>query len=205
MKRFLSSSQVADELGMTRDALNAKIRADAFIAPDVVIGDRFQGWDPSAVAGLIIEHNPPDAEQLAAIHSELRRIAEHVRTYSGYASAGRSTFERVPRALYELAGTAETMLREVLVRRHAGDTQSAEPQRITVPLHYPPSLVLRSPPTERTCATELQRACAWIDELITRTTDGLPLGLSRRMCHKLARQRDAILVYLTPSTAEPLA
>ena len=49
MQEYQSSTQVADELGISRDALNSEIRAGRFIAPDAVVGGRFQGWSRETV------------------------------------------------------------------------------------------------------------------------------------------------------------
>jgi len=85
MRHYMSSGQVAEYLGITRDVLHARIRAREFKAPDVVIGDRFQGWSPETVEKYRQEQGGDgydcDTEGLIAVIRQIRTIAERVRTF----------------------------------------------------------------------------------------------------------------------------
>lgn len=112
----MSTAQVAEYLGITRDVLHARIRAREFKAPDVVIGDRFQGWSPDTVekyrqeqAGLGYSYDP---EGLTIVITDIRTIAERVRTYGSQLDAVADGFAwSVPQNLHVIAARLESDFR----------------------------------------------------------------------------------------------
>ena len=121
MRHYMSSAQVADYLGITRDVLHARIRAREFKAPDVIIGDRFQGWSPETVEKYRQEQGGDgyscDTEGLIAVIREIRTIAERVRTFGqGLQSPVPDGFSWVvAENLHVIAARLESALRSWLV------------------------------------------------------------------------------------------
>lgn len=119
MKRYLSTAQVADYLGVTRDALNARIRTGDFVEPDVLIGDRFQGWSTDTVeVARQKEKNGGtlrcDRVQAPLVITTIRQVAELVRAYGAtpYSADGRPRIDAsVPATLHVLAARLENELR----------------------------------------------------------------------------------------------
>ncbi|OBF77063.1 hypothetical protein A5751_23060 [Mycolicibacterium fortuitum] len=125
MKHFLSSTQVAERLGMTRDALNTKIRADAFIPPDVVVGDRYQGWSVESIEKWAESGGGDrirvDSDKLFDVVTSIRRAAERVRAFGRSPEGGNGTAIAVPSDLHMLAGRLEAEARSWLeVRDYSG-------------------------------------------------------------------------------------
>lgn len=116
MRHYMSTAQVAEYLGITRDVLHARIRAREFKAPDVVVGDRFQGWSPETVekyrqeqAGLGYSY---DQEGLTVVITQVRTIAERVRTYGSQLDGAADGFAwSVPQNLHVIAARLESDFR----------------------------------------------------------------------------------------------
>lgn len=117
MKHYLSSTQVAEHLGMTRDALNGMIRADAFISPDVTIGGRFQGWSIEAIEKWAESSDRQiqiDTDKLFGIVTSIRRAAERIRAFSRSPEGVDHTSVIVPSDLHVLAARLEAETRSWL-------------------------------------------------------------------------------------------
>ncbi|OBK01661.1 hypothetical protein A5722_31235 [Mycobacterium vulneris] len=122
----MSTAQVAEYLGITRDVLHARIRAREFKDPDVVIGDRFQGWSPETVEKYRQEHDgfgySYDTEGLTNVITQIRTIAERVRTYGSQLDNAADGFAwSVPQNLHVIAARLESDFRG----RLALDTRNA--------------------------------------------------------------------------------
>lgn len=116
----MSSAQVAEYLGITRDALHARIRARDFIAPDALIGERFQGWRATSVEKYRQQQEGIgfhcDTQGLIAVIEEIRTIAERIRTYGRQLDAAADeAFLAVPTNLYVVSARLESSLRDWLV------------------------------------------------------------------------------------------
>ena len=124
MERFLSVTDIAEQLDVSVNTLNARIRAGAFPAPDAMIGSRYQGWKASTIDTLLPPHvnQAPDAEPyvLAVGATTLRRIAEEMSAYSYGLSGVPSETRRTDRLdaenrLYALATKLERWARWLTV------------------------------------------------------------------------------------------
>ncbi|WP_033712472.1 AlpA family transcriptional regulator [Mycobacterium sp. MAC_011194_8550] len=116
MRHYMSTAQVAEYLGITRDVLHARIRAREFKAPDVVIGDRFQGWSPETVEKYRQEQDgfgySYDPEGLTIVITQIRTIAERVRAYSSQLDGAPDGFAwTVPQNLHVIAARLESDFR----------------------------------------------------------------------------------------------
>lgn len=85
MKRFLTTTQIAADLNITVNELQAQIRRGEFVAADAVTG-RVQGWLPTTIeAWKQTAKNTPltslNTDELLACAAQLSAIAETVRTY----------------------------------------------------------------------------------------------------------------------------
>ncbi len=157
MQHFLSSSQVAERLGLTRDALNAKIRTDAFVEPDVVVGGRYQGWAEETVDEFIESDGGNrvgiDAPKIFAVITSIRHTAEQVRTFGRRPrSEGRDyAYVSIPSDLHMIAGRLEGEARGWLAEFNYHNTyfdeSTCDATDITeVPVELDPVLTLVGPP-----------------------------------------------------------
>lgn len=120
MQHFLSTTEVAAELGINLSTLNSRIRAGDFAEPDGLTGGRIQGWLRSTIDEWA-NRNPTrtiiDSDAVAAIITELRRAAETIRTY-GARRTGTSNPDiiwTIPAELYTLTGRLESEIRGYLL------------------------------------------------------------------------------------------
>lgn len=112
----MSTAQAAEYLGITRDALHARIRVGEFEPPDVLIGDRFQGWSPETVekfrqkqAGIGYFY---DTQGLVTVITQIRTTAERIRTYGNHLGVAADGFTwTVPENLHVVAARLESSLR----------------------------------------------------------------------------------------------
>lgn len=204
MKHYMSTAQVADELGITRDALKAKIRANTFVAPDVVIGDRFQGWAPATIAEYAAEPNNfyCDPDGLAVLITDVRRIAERIRTFGGQAPWQPGIGTTMPMRLHQLAGTVESVLRSMVVAdERVGEYFESEKRSVParpidfVHLGCVESVVPTYPLEDDVRARELRQACQDLDGLISRLPEILTSRTTRPIGKKLAAIREEIASY----------
>lgn len=85
MKRFLTTTQIAADLNVTVNELQAQIRRGEFVAADAVTG-RVQGWRPATIEAWkqTAKNTPPtslNTDELLECAAQLSSIAETVRTY----------------------------------------------------------------------------------------------------------------------------
>lgn len=119
MKRYLSTSEVADELGINLNTLNSRIQAGEFVDPDAKTGPRTQGWLPSTIQrekasqeydGVLVV----DATACAEILNQLRIAAEQVRTYGSRHDGDLGISATVPGELYAVAADLESVIRGLM-------------------------------------------------------------------------------------------
>lgn len=127
MQHYLSSTQVAERLGLSRDALNARIRANDFVEPDVMVG-RYQGWSEETIQQVEAEGGNGvriDSEKLFGVVTSLRRAAERVRAFGHVPEAAGDVHISIPSDLHVLAGRLEAETRSWLaVRDYIGKSFS---------------------------------------------------------------------------------
>lgn len=119
MKRYLSTSEVADELGINLNTLNSRIQAGEFVDPDAKTGPRTQGWLPSTIQrekaseeydGVLVV----DATACAEILNQLRIAAEQIRTYGSRHDGDLGISATVPGELYAVAADLESVIRGLM-------------------------------------------------------------------------------------------
>ncbi|MDP7732944.1 helix-turn-helix transcriptional regulator [Mycobacterium sp. TY813] len=86
MDRYLSVSEIAEQLELSINTLNARIRSGNLPPPDAMIGTRYQGWKASTIRNLYPDEHGDifdvRAAQLAPAATEVRRITEKIRSLS---------------------------------------------------------------------------------------------------------------------------
>lgn len=207
--RYLSSAQAADYLGISRDALNGKIRAGTFPDPDVIIGDRFQGWSPDTVERVrqelkgnrILCNANGAAEQITA----LRVIAEHVRAYGDHASdPADGVHHTVPAALLVIAARLENEVRKFLVidRKCArsmarGNTDPALNEITPLPMSFTTvdSVVPPADTDNLARSVRLWQAAEELALIIARIPEVLITRGTRLAISDLGAERDKITAY----------
>ena len=210
MKNSLSSAQVADYLGMTRDALNAKIRAGEFAEPDVIIGDRFQGWSADTVE-RIRQHNEggkilcaPDAA--AELVTTIRQIAEYVRSYGDSATDPVAGIHRtVPLTLQLIATRLENEVRTLVVWDNttarkvlATDDSDLTIYEVTqIPLAFgsAPSIICPARTDNITRSAQLRIAADIATSVMAQMPDAMETPVTRQMMAALGAERDKIVSY----------
>lgn len=216
MKRYLSSAQAADYLGMTRDALNARIRAGDFVEPDVLIGDRFQGWSSDTIElARQKEKNGTalrcDRSKAPLVITTIRQVAELVRAYGDTppSDTGRSRINAsVPATLHLLAARLENELRamtnwdrdaerSVELLRVDGALQKLNPEFLTetpVPIDFGQvHCVIRPVNTDAATAAERLTAAAHkLDDIIGELPAVLVSPGTRLVMQALGVERDKI-------------
>ncbi|SKO14952.1 helix-turn-helix transcriptional regulator [Mycobacteroides abscessus] len=119
MKRYLSTSEVAAELGINLNTLNSRIQAGEFVDPDAKTGPRTQGWLPSTIQrekhsqeydGVLVVNATACAEVL----NQLRIAAEQVRTYGSRHDGDLGISATVPAELYAVAADLESVIRTLM-------------------------------------------------------------------------------------------
>ncbi|SHU85782.1 Uncharacterised protein [Mycobacteroides abscessus subsp. abscessus] len=115
-EHYLSTSEVAAALGINLNTLNSRMRAGEFIAPDAVLGGRYQGWLPATVAEYRDrgQSQPlPDLQAALDILARIRAVAEAVRILEAQSADGRV----IASDLYALSGRLESHIRDLLLGR----------------------------------------------------------------------------------------
>lgn len=209
MRDYLSSTQVADELGISRDALNSEIRAGGFVSPDVVVGGRFQGWSRETVeqvrqdreGGNVIRC---DIAGVRYLITEVREAAETVRAY-GFSpdKAVSDVYVQIPRTLLILVARMESEMRRLIVWDHtcarsiAGSDDPRHHEETPVEFAMDPVHSLVSPlgtdPQMR--SYRLRNAAAQLGAVVTRMPDALKSAEARAVMRALGAERDKITDY----------
>lgn len=175
---FLSTGQVAEYLGMSRDALMHQIRSGDFLEPDVVVGDRgIQGWSAERVEEFsqdLLGQGQFDEVEAVALINEVRAVAEVVRGYGDCHGLG---LDAVPTALLVTAAEMESDIRSRISSDvHSRRTQMEEAfgcgddDPVLLPIQVDAPQVISAPisVTPATCVAELAAAARRLGE-VTRT------------------------------------
>lgn len=211
MKRYLSSAQVADYLGKSRDALNALIRSGDFVAPDAVIGDRFQGWSTETVelarqemeGGNNVLCNAYGAAELI---TAIRADAELVRAYGGRGDDAQSGIVlTVPATLHVLAARLENEVRSIIVASQvytrAAAVRLGHPAeanhlvQTSIPMDFTSldSVLAPADTDDLLRATNLRLVATSLTDIIAALPSELQSPVTRQVMAALAVERDKIL------------
>jgi hypothetical protein len=220
MKNYLSSAQVADYLGITRDALNARIRAGEFTEPDVTVGDRFQGWSAETVEQFRRQAEGDgiggDTDATAELVTTIRQVAEYVRSYGDSATDPAIGIHRtVPLALHLIAARLENEIRTIAVwdkttaRRHHPDPGSDptiyEVTQLPLPFGSVASMIYPANTDNITRAAQLRLVADITGSVMAQMRDALWTPVARHMMAALGAERDKILSYADALDAEATA
>lgn len=203
MDRYLSTSQVAQRLGWTVNALNARIRAadnsedsefPPFPPPDVVIGDRYQGWKDSTIDAYEREMDrsvrvrPSEA---APIINALRACAEVIRTYgSPPLSSAEGIGKDIADVLHQYAAVLESMVRGVALTDfnfYKVVEAPAEPvaEHLTLDVLPVATPLIYPAPSADECAAQLRSAAANITNQVAALASAVDSYAGRTLGKKL--------------------
>ncbi len=209
MQEYLSSTQVADELGISRDALNSEIRAGRFFAPDAVVGGRFQGWSRETVeqirrdreGGNVIRCDVAGVRYLIA---EVREAAEMVRAY-GFSPENpvSDVYVQIPRNLLILVARMESEMRRLIVLDHtyariitgSDDPRHHEETPIEFEVDPVNSLVFPLGTDPQMRSYRLRDAAQQLGAVVTRMPDVLKSAEARAVMRALGAERDKMTDY----------
>ncbi|MBX9920239.1 MAG: hypothetical protein K2Y33_10505 [Mycolicibacterium frederiksbergense] len=209
MREYLSTSQVADELGVSRDSLNAAIKSGTFAPAEALIGGRYQGWSAETIdaireerdGGKVILCSPVG---VAALITDIRRAAEIVRSY-GYSTEIRdpAVYSAIPRHLLMLAARLDSEMRRITVVDHifaraiatSGvaeyvDEGSVEFNTDRVAGVLPPVGI-----DHRVRAWRLREAAGEVARVVVQLPEHLKSGEARLIMRELGSERDKINDY----------
>lgn len=205
----MSSTQVADELGISRDALNSEIRAGGFVAPDVVVGGRFQGWSFETVE-QIRQHREGgnvircDIAGVRYLITEVREAAETVRAY-GFSPGNpvSEVYVQIPRTLLILVARMESEMRRLIVLDHTaartftGSDDPRDHEETPIEFEVDPvnSLVFPLGTDPQICSYRLRSAAQQLGAVVTRMPDVLKSAEARAVMRALGAERDKITDY----------
>lgn len=209
MESYLDSTQVADHLGITVDALAARIQAGEFPRPDVIVGELHEGW----ARGTLDRWQAPTRHEICCKSGDVARIitgirvaAEDIRGYgSRPGSPGISVV--VPRELYALTSLIESELRRLVTIDHwmatsfGEEISEADVGRIDFDL--PPAASLAIHPNLNLALGEsnLRRAANELEALAGQLRSALISGPSRGFSDTLLAQADIVRAYAKSSAA----
>lgn len=199
---------MADELGVTRDVVNAEIKAGRFAPADVVVGDRFQGWSRETVDLIVQDRGAGvilcDAGGVHEVMLQLRGAAEVVRAY-GYSrgNADRSLYVAIPRGLLMQAARLDSEMRRVTVLDHtmarvihntANDENALRVDEETVPFEAAAVAGVLTPVsvTDDVRARRLRDAAATIAAMVVALPECLKSDEARGVMRELGMLRDRI-------------
>lgn len=208
VKNYLSTGQVADHLGISRDALNAKIRAGDFAEPDVMIGDRFQGWSAETVElirqqaeGNRILCAPDAASELV---TTIRQAAEYVRAYGDSSTDPVSGIrQHVPAALHMIAARLENEVRRIVAWDHTAarsiiklcdhDPAIYEVTPLPCTFGVVPIIIPPADTDDQTRSGQLRLAADLLGSVIMQMPEAMQSQPTRTAMAALGIQRDKII------------
>ncbi|MUL61188.1 hypothetical protein B5P44_01140 [Mycobacterium sp. CBMA 213] len=211
MKRYLSSAQVATYLGKSRDALNALIRSGNFVEPDVIVGDRFQGWSIETVEQARLEMSGDNVlcntHGATKLITAIRAAAELVRAYGGDSentSAG--IILTVPARLHVLAARLENEVRSItattqaLSRAVAANQQPDDPalyeqKAITMGFTSFDTVLAPADADDLLRATNLRLVAVSLTDIIVSIPSELQSPITRQVTTALGIERDKIVTH----------
>lgn len=217
MKTYLSSAQVADQLGVSRDALNAKIRSGEFVDPDVIIGDRFQGWSAETVERVrreaVDNHILCVPDGAAELVTSIRQVAEYLRGYGNSATDPAKGIHRlVPAALHAIAARMENEVRMLIVSDHTlgrrvGAIIDSEPElhdetEVPLPFGTVPSIISPVSTDNATRAAMLRECANRLSAVMIQMAGVLNTAVARQAKGALGAEYDKILAYAAELDAE---
>ena len=210
---YLSTQQVADRLGITRDVLQHQIRDGDFIAPDVVVGERgIQGWSPARVDEVRLERMGNsvdiDPDKVFAELNHLRAAAETLRAYIRDDDRA-EPIHRLPYDLHRLCAAIENSVRDMMTVHEEFLTQ-IEPERATgqprrMPVAYQsPDLIIPDPSTnDRLRIHQLSTAVKVLESVIQQIPTIFASKPGREALRKLQNYRSEIATYIDKLKARP--
>lgn len=210
---YLSTQQIADRLGITRDVLQHQIRAGDFIEPDVVIGDRgIQGWSPERVEEVRLDRlgnsiNIESTEVFAELN-RLREAAETIRAYIRH-NDGSSPISNLPHGLHMLCTATESAIRNLMIVHEQfltkvnPDSATGQPRR--VPINgTSPDLIIADPATDdRVRIAELRAAAQILESVLKRLPTIYTSRAGRATIRKLESHCATLTSYIASLDAQP--
>lgn len=130
---YLTTPEVADQLGWSLSTLNSRIRNGEFAQEDVVLGGRYLGWRQSTVDAYRDEEDTAgkfgiDFPAVLGIIVQLRRLAETVRFYGrGMDAKDTGISITIPDEMYMVLGRLESSVRGNMVLDVSVTARFAEP------------------------------------------------------------------------------
>lgn len=193
---YLSTPEVAEELGINLSTLNSRIKSGDFPDADGLTGGRTQGWLQSTVDAL--KDDAPggfkmDFDAVLAIIVQLRWLAEQVRFYGqGDTEDGNGISGNIPDELYMILGRLESTVRRFMcaeVRVNARFAEvSLDPETSQ---HSIDALALRHQKRlEDFAATDV--VPTYTNGAGGRETDSVRAGALRQIAHRIADEQRAL-------------
>lgn len=196
---------------MSRDALNAKIRSGLFTPPDVIVGDRFQGWAPSTVEAYRQQQENtvfllvPAAA--AALVTTIRQAAELVRAYGNGHDPAAGIHRTTPTALHTIAARLEDAIRTITAHDNATGQQAANnvnadpkpehAQSVSIPFAAVDSIIPAADTDDATRCVQLRTAVDMLTSVITGMPEVMKSAGSRAAIQALTAERDKIISHAT--------